>query len=129
MSAFDNMSNEQQDEIKAAGWTPQDAEPARTNGDFNRAAMKRYAMKVSTETRAGKFNRVSESFLVWLEAEIGSSLRKLRAPVQSHTGLEVECTEDFLTGAGKEKLIESFNRWIAGTIHRKTKDVRTGKTF
>lgn len=104
-------------------------EAPRTNGYYNTAAIKRHAMKVSIETRSGKFSRVSEQFTNEVEASIEAFLRKMRAPVLSHTNLEVDCTEDFLTGAGKKRLVEAFNLWVAGEIHRKSKDVRTGKTL
>ncbi len=101
----------------------------RTNGDFNEAAIKRHAIAVTDQTRMGKFTRVSGQFVIDIEASIDAFIRKLRVETVSFTGQTVPCDEQFLTGEGKKKLVEAFNIWIAGEIHRKTKDVRVGRTL
>jgi len=99
--------------------------------DYNEAVIRRYALKVSEETRAGKYTRVSEQFIIDVEAEVEALLRKLRQPAVAFNGkiVDVPEGEEFLTGAGKKKLAEATNIAIASIIHRKTKDIRTGKTF
>ncbi|HYG24494.1 MAG TPA: hypothetical protein VEH04_17075 [Verrucomicrobiae bacterium] len=103
----------------------------RNNGRFNRAAIKRHALKVSREARNGKFERVSTEFLENIEAQIEAKLRSLEAPViNAPLGqVEPDAGESFLTGQGKERLFEAFNRWVAREIHRKSNDVRVGKTL
>lgn len=112
--------------------TPQSSEnESRTNGDFNRAAIKRHALRISTEVRQGKFSRVSEQFILEVEAAIEAKVRELRnRNVTSPLGPVDPAPEDsFLTGAGERKLIEAFRIWIAREIHAKANDVRTGKTL
>lgn len=101
----------------------------RSNGRFNRAALRRHALKVSQQTRAGKFQRVREEFLNSREAAVEAFFRKMRAPVSNAPLGQVECTEDFLTGEGKKALVEMFNKWIAGEIHNAVNEVRVGKTL
>lgn len=101
----------------------------RSNGHYNRNACKRHALKISTETRKGKFTRYSEEFQTNLEAQIEAKLIELRREVISFGGDPVEVTENFLTGEGKARLVAAFNTWIGNTIHRLTKDVKVGKTF
>lgn len=97
---------------------------------YNRSAIKRHALKVSVETRQGKFTRVSSEFIADVEALIESKLRELRRPVLDFAGREVEPGEEtFLTGEGKKRLVEAFNRFVANEIHRKIKDIRVGKTL
>lgn len=105
------------------------AEPPRDNGKYNRAAIKRHTLKISEETRKGKFTRVSEAHCENIEALIEAKFIELRREVLSFGGKSVEVQEDFLTGAGKARLIAAFNQWIGNTIHRITKDVKVGKTF
>lgn len=101
-----------------------------SNGRFNRAALRRHAIKVSNQIRGGKFTRVSEEFLNQIEASAESVIRKMRADVGSSVFGQVEPgDENFLTGVGKEHLAEQFNIWIAREIHRQSNNVRTGKTL
>lgn len=103
----------------------------RSNGKYNRAALKRHALKVSEETRNGKFTRVSSELLQNVEAMVDAKIREFRKEYLAFNGHGVDVTpgDQFLTGEGKAKLIEAFNVWIGNEIHRQTKDIRTGKTF
>jgi hypothetical protein len=102
-----------------------------TNGRFNRSAIKRHALKISEETRSGKFTRVSTECYNNVEAAIEAKFREFRREYLAFTGVAVDATpgDSFLTGEGKARLIESFNIWIANEIHRQTKIIRTGKTL
>ncbi len=107
-----------------------DDQEKRSNGRFNRAAIKRFALKISDETRAGKFQRISTEFLELVEASTEAALLTMRRPCLAFNGSAVDSGgEKFLTGEGERRLIAAFNEWIAGEIHRQTKDIRTGKTF
>lgn len=44
---------------------------------LNRSSVKKYALKVSTERRAGKFTRVGEEFFLRCEAHLESEIRSL----------------------------------------------------
>lgn len=44
---------------------------------ITRSKVKRYALKVSKERRAGKFTRVSEAFLQSVETDLDSAIRQL----------------------------------------------------
>lgn len=104
-------------------------EQPRSNGSYNQAAIKRHAIKVTDQTRLGKFTRVSGQFVIDTEASIEAFVRKLRVETMAFCGSTVPCEEQFLTGEGKKKLVEAFNIWIASEIHRRTKDVRVGRTL
>jgi hypothetical protein len=102
----------------------------RRNGDYNTAAIKRQALLVSQKVRAGKFERVSSEFINNIEAAIEAKIRSFKLEVSSPLGqVDPPEGEDFLTGAGKKKLIEAFTTWIAREIHRQSNNVRVGKTL
>lgn len=42
---------------------------------LNRAAVRRFALQLSKDTRAGKFTRVSEQFLIDVNAAIAATVR------------------------------------------------------
>ncbi len=109
--------------------TTETTEQPRSNGSYNQAAIKRHAIAVTDQTRMGKFTRVSEQFVIDTEASVEAFIRKLRVETTSFGGSTVPCEEQFLTGEGKKKLVEAFNIWIASEIHRRTKDVRVGRTL
>jgi len=108
-----------------------DCSCSETNGRFNRSAIKRHALKISDETRASKFTRVSTECYNNVEAAIEAKLREFRREYLAFNGNGVDITpgDQFLTGEGKAKLFEAFNIWIANEIHRQTKIIRTGKTL
>ena len=101
----------------------------RSNGKYNRVAIKRHALKVSKQTRKGKFSRVSSEFQEVVEVHIEAKLIELRREVQSFSGEVVEVKENFLTGEGKARVAAAFNQYIGNLIHRLTKDIKVGKTF
>jgi len=102
-----------------------------SNGRFNRSAIKRHALKISEETRNGKFSRVSSECYNNVEAAIEAKLREFRREYLAFNGHGVDITpgDQFLTGEGKAELIRCFNIWISNELHRQTKLIRTGKTL
>jgi hypothetical protein len=108
-----------------------DPKPEKTNEPpplFNRSAVRHHALKVSRETRAGKFERVSQEFIDNVISQTEQKLRSFQFPVTSAVG-QVEPEVQFLTGAGRKRLAELFNVWIAREIHRQANNVRVGKTL
>lgn len=103
----------------------------RSNGDYNRAAIRRHALKVSTEDRLGKFTRVGEEFINTVEANIEAFIRTFRRDITTARLKQVQPDEGekFLTGAGEQKLIEAFNLYFAREIHRQVNKVPCGKTL
>lgn len=104
-----------------------------TNGEFNRAAIRRQAMKVSKEVRRSKFTCVSEEFFNLVEADIEADFRRMRAELNLSVAplgtVAPTEGEKFLTGAGERKLIENFNLWIARRIQTRVNATRVGKTL
>ena len=98
---------------------------------YNRAAIKRHALKVSREARLGKFTRVSEQFIDDVIAEVESEQRRLRDAEVRNSIAQVEPSENenFLTGAGYLTLCGAFNIRIARIIHMEVNKRRTGKTL
>lgn len=103
-------------------------QPAVLKPAYNTAAIKRQALRVSRETRNGKFTRVTKSFVDDVIAEIENKLRQLEAPLNSALKT-VETSENFLTGKGKTRLVEAFNKFVAREIQRKADNVRVGKSL
>jgi len=96
---------------------------------FNRQAIRRHALKVSQETRNGKFDRVSQDFINKIEGVIEAELRGMRADLQNTPFGQVEVLETFLTGEGKRKLAEAFNIFVGNAIYRAVNATRVGKTL
>lgn len=98
---------------------------------FNRAAIKRHALKVSREARLGKFTRVSEQFIDDVIANVESQIRSMRSrsTISPLGQVDPDEGENFLTGAGYLDLCEAFNICIARTIHCEVNKRRTGKTL
>ena len=103
-------------------------QPAKVKPAYNTAAIKRQALRVSRETRNGKFTRVTSAFVADVIAEIENKLRQLEAPLNSALKT-VETSENFLSGKGKARLTEAFNRFVAREIQRKADNVRVGKSL
>jgi hypothetical protein len=95
---------------------------------FIRSAVRKHALKVSRDTRASKFERVSQEFIDNVLAATEQKLRSFQLPVTSAMG-QVEPDVQFLTGAGRKRLAELFNVWVAREIHRQANNVRVGKTL
>jgi len=103
---------------------------SRSCGKFNRAAIRRFALKVSQKTRLGKYTRVSEDFINEVEAEIESAFRAMRnMTVTSPMGDVDPEQETFLTGRGLDELAEAFRIKSARIIHAAVNKRRTGKTL
>ena len=96
---------------------------------YNRAAVRRHALRISQLTRAGKFTRVSEKFIDDVLADVDNEVRKLRAPTVSTTYQHVDSEENFLTGAGNEQLVAAFNLFVGKIIQRRVHLTRCGKTL
>lgn len=53
---------------------------------INRSAVKAYALEVSKTHRAGKFTRVSEEFLIQVEADVEMTIRALEPEIHDLPG-------------------------------------------
>lgn len=103
-----------------------------SRGRFNRAAIKRQLMLVSNVTRGGKFTRVSEATIDEIEARAEAKIREMKDKnITSPVGGSVKCPagESFTTGAGRERLAEAFDNFIASECQRIVNDTRTGSTL
>jgi hypothetical protein len=63
--------------VAAEGWELLTTPTAGRPSIINRSAVKAFALKVSREKRAGKFNRVSKEFLDSVEANLESLIREI----------------------------------------------------
>jgi len=91
----------------------------KTQSIINRSAVKKYALKVSAEKRAGKFTRVSEEFLTQVEADLDSSIRQLAIGALSET-IDPEAGADwFITGQAVKKTEERLNMLARLIVYRK----------
>jgi hypothetical protein len=95
---------------------------------YRASLIRRHALKVSIETRNGKFKRVSQEFIDNVMAAIETKLRSFELPISSAFG-QVEPEVEFLTTEGKKKLAKYFNVWVAREIHRQANNVRVGQTL
>jgi len=91
----------------------------RTQSIINRSAVKRYALQVSAEKRAGKFTRVSEEFLTQVEADLDSSIRQLCSADRSEMSVPDLDASWFITGHAATKLEDRLNMLATVIIHRK----------
>lgn len=94
---------------------------------INRSAVKRHALKVSTEKRNGKFTRVSSDFLERINLAVETKLRSLISTRPST--VSAEDGANFLTPDAKRKLVENLNAWIPAEIERQVHLTRVGKTL
>lgn len=92
---------------------------AKTQSIINRSAVKKYALKVSAEKRAGKFNRVSEEFLTQVEADLDASIRQLALSEYSDMVKPDEGAMWFITGQATHKAEERLNMLARVIVHRK----------
>ena len=102
-----------------------------SNGRFNRAAIKRHFKLVSEVTRDGKFTRVSEDAIDRAEAAAETRIRAmLNQTANAPVGGTVKRVEaSFLTGDGRERVLEAFNNAFAAEIQRIVNDTRVGHTL
>lgn len=91
----------------------------KTQSLINRSAVKKFALKVSAEKRAGKFTRVSEEFLTQVEADLDSSIRQLNNADMSEMSIPDNDASWFVTGHATAKAEERLNMLATSIIHRK----------
>lgn len=98
---------------------------------LNLTACRRHALRISNESRDGKFTRVSSEFLANVEAQLQSKINQLRALAPSRNGKPIVPLEGevFMSARARKQITEAVNVWIAEEIHRLTKSVQVGKTF
>jgi hypothetical protein len=90
----------------------------RTQSIINRSAVKSYALKVSRERRAGKFERVGESFIDRVISDIEATIRQI-APPPTCDIVQPEDDRGFITGAALDKVREKLNERARAIISGK----------
>lgn len=88
----------------------------RNQSIINRSAVKAFALKVSRERRAGKFERVSEEFLCSIEAETEAVIRQVPKYVENPVDA---AGAKFITGAALKKIEEKLNERVRQIIQSK----------
>lgn len=92
----------------------------KTQSVINRSAVKKYALKVSAEKRAGKFTRVSEEFLTQVEADLEAAIRQLSSTVDtSEMAKPDESADWFITGQALKNVEGRLNDLARIIVHRK----------
>lgn len=100
-------------------------------GRFNRSALKKHLLVVGAN-RVNKLTRVSAEALDQIEARAETKIRELMAAkVSTPLGgvITPQPGVNFLTGKGKQRLVEAFQNWLAAEMQRVVNDQRTGKTI
>lgn len=103
-----------------------------SQGRFIRTNLKKQFLEISRVTREGRFNRVSKEALDGAEALAEHRIRQLfGCTASSPVGGNVLPLPGirFLTGAGKQRLVEAFERALAADMQRFVNDIRVGKTI
>lgn len=117
--------------------TPKDSEDALTGAvvpavytpsKLNRSSVKYYALEVSTRVRAGKFKRVSPSFVSQVEAELENIIRGIGGAEDSE---DISWDWDFFNRKQiSSRLFEQLNRAVRKIILRKVRGYPTrGQTL
>lgn len=83
---------------------------------ISRSAVKAYALELSAKLRVNRFTRVSESFVLSVEAAVDAVIRQT-VPVQRDCYGE----KPFLTPFARKKMIEQLERRVASIIEGKVK--------
>lgn len=83
-----------------------------------RSRVKKYALKVSKERRAGKFTRVSEEFLLAVETDLDSAIRQLVIADLSELP-SLPDDKDLVTGEALRKAKLRLNTLAQLIIYRK----------
>lgn len=99
---------------------------------MNRAAAKRHALKCSREHRAGKFNRVSEPYLLAVEADLDTLVRQIRnfSPIPYGFQFTEPEAANFVTGYLVDKIKDELNAAVARIIQRRVhRHPSLGKTL
>jgi hypothetical protein len=86
---------------------------------LNRSAVKKFALKVSREKRAGKFTRVSEEFLTSVEADLESSIRQIAIADMSEMAVPDADADWFITGQAVKNAEERLNMLARVIVSRK----------
>jgi hypothetical protein len=76
---------------------------------INRSAVKKFALKVSRERRANKFDRVGTDFFENIEAQVEAVIRSIAIHIPDGQ-LEPDDDREFITGAAMEKLRQRLNQ-------------------
>lgn len=92
---------------------------------INAAAVKRYALRVSADRRAGKFTRVSKDFIDRIEASVEDRIRMARLCLPD----PVPATEPLITGEAVRRFREALNEFTAAEVQRQVNLSRCGKTL
>lgn len=88
----------------------------RTITVLNRKNAKLFALKVSTERRAGTFTRVAESFLQACEADIETRIRQICGTEEMQL---VDSALDFVTKTARNKATEKLDLLCRSVIQAK----------
>lgn len=85
---------------------------------ISRSRVKKYALKVSRERRAGKFTRVSEEFLLSVETDLDSAIRQIVIGDLSEVPALLD-DKSFITGEALRKASLRLNTLTQLIIFRK----------
>lgn len=86
----------------------------RSGGIMNRSAVKKYALEVSKQRRAGKFTRCGGDFFDAVEASLESAIRGL-----SEAADAPDTKDTFITGKAIKRAAEKLNKTAKGIIFRR----------
>jgi hypothetical protein len=93
---------------------PAEESAPRGGGIMNRSAVKKYALEVSVQRRAGKFTRVGADFFDAVEASLESAIRGL-----SEAADAPDTKDTFITGKAIKRAAEKLNKTAKGIIFRR----------
>lgn len=89
----------------------------------NRSAVKGFALEVSRRKKAGKFKRVSPSFIREVEAEVENIIKSIGGKTDPEDDLTDIPAPDFLNRHRvTSKLVEQLNRAVRRLVFRKVKN-------
>jgi len=108
--------------------TPAEVTAGYTPSNLNRSSVKYYALEASTRIRAGKFKRVSPSFVKQIEAELENIIRGIGGAEDSE---DISWDWDFLNRKQiSARVFEQLNRAVRKIILRKVRGYPTsGQTL
>lgn len=99
---------------------------------LNQSALKQHALRCSAELRAGKFERVGQSFLDEVQAEVECLVRHIdnKSREGHHNNLLDDAACGFVTGELQAKLRTVLDNAVARIIQRKVEShPSVGKTL
>lgn len=91
----------------------------RTQSVVNRASVKTYALGISHKHRGGKFTRVSEDFLVAVEAETEAVIRRMTATESVHGKADDAPALSFTTKHARERMVEKLEDTVRAIVFKK----------